>query len=268
MLWDNVREPLGNASLDAFLTAPTFADRILGTSETASLPNRALFISTGNNLRLSSDTCRRILLARIDPQMETPYSRDFSFDPAQMFIANRLHYVIAALTIVRAHITAGRPKFANGRTASFETWDDLVRQPLCWLAALVQESGDADLPRISDPIQAATRAFEQDPETIKLIALLEAWYAAFGCEQTTTAAVARRTENDQQLCAAVEEVAGQAGHINRRILGRWVERMTGRIVNGKSFARVGLRGGLTHWRVNVVRTASHETPQMAPNPPF
>ena len=42
VLWDNLREPLGGASIDAFLTASSYTDRILGVSDTARLPNRAL----------------------------------------------------------------------------------------------------------------------------------------------------------------------------------------------------------------------------------
>jgi hypothetical protein len=36
------------------------------------------------------------------------------------------------------------------------------------------------------------------------------------------------------------------------MLGRWVERHAGRIVDGKRFVRVGMRQGLVHWRVDVV----------------
>lgn len=253
VLWDNVREPLGSASLDAFLTAPTFADRILGSSETVTLPNRALFIATGNNLRMTSDTCRRVLTARIDAQSEKPYTRDFSFDPAQMIAAERLQYVVAALTIVRAYITAGRPKSAKGRTASFEQWDDLVRQPICWLAGLVAADGSEDLPTLEDPMEAAARAFEQDPETTKLAALLESWYSVFGSMQTTVGLAIRRADTDERLGVAMEDIAGQAGKVNSRMLGRWIERMTGRIVGGKLFSRVGLRSGVLHWAVNLAR---------------
>jgi hypothetical protein len=253
VLWDNVREPLGSASLDAFLTAPTFSDRVLGSSETITLPNRALFIATGNNLRMTSDTCRRVLTARIDAQSETPYTRDFSFDPAQMLQADRLGYVVAALTIVRAYIAAGRPKVAKGRTASFEHWDDLVRQPICWLSghvAAAAEAGEGEgLPRLADPMDAAARAFEQDPETTKLRALAEAWFAAFGQEQTTVGGAIRRGDTDALLAMAMDDIAGQAGKVNSRMLGRWIERMQGRIVDGKRFVRVGHRAGLLHWAV-------------------
>lgn len=254
VLWDNVREPLGSASLDAFLTAPTFADRVLGSSETITLPNRALFIATGNNLRMTSDTCRRVLTARIDAQSETPYTRDFSFDPAQMMQTDRLAYVVAALTIVRAYITAGRPKMAKGRTASFEHWDDLVRQPICWLAQHVVSAKNSDewagLPTLADPMEAAARAFEQDPETTKLRALVESWFAAFGPDQTTVGGAIRRSDTDALLAMAMDDIAGQAGKINSRMLGRWIERMQGRIVDGKRFVRIGHRAGLLHWAVH------------------
>lgn len=259
VLWDNVREPLGNAALDSFLTAGTFADRILGSSETASLPNRALFIATGNNLRLSSDTCRRVLLARIDAETETPYTRDFSFDPAQHVARHRLALVAAALTIIRAYITAGRPKVAAGRTASFELWDDLVRQPLCWLAGLV-ERANADtpaaerLPTFSDPMQAAALAFEADPETVKHAALLDAWHAEFGRTPATVAQAIKKADGgslreESPLRDALDEIAGQGGRLNPRILGRWVEKMTGRRIGGLRFERAGVRHKVALWLV-------------------
>nr|MDH4418936.1 hypothetical protein [Acidovorax sp.] len=215
---------------------------------------------------------RRVLLARIDAQSEKPYTRDFSFDPAQVMTNDRLHYVVAALTIVRAYITAGRPKVASGRTASFEHWDDLVRQPLCWLAGLVRQSGDPELPTLADPMEAAARAFEQDPETTKLAAMLEAWHEAFGGMQTTVASVIRRGDTDERLGTALEEIAGQAGKVNSRMLGRWIERMTGRIVGGRLFVRVGLRAGVLHWSVGKVGGASAQpqivdAPFAAQNPP-
>jgi len=172
LLWDNVREPLGNAALDAFLTAPTFTDRILGISETATLPNRTLFLATGNNLRLVGDTCRRILPARLDARIERPYAREFDFDPLQTVLARRQDRVTAALTLIRTWINVGCPRCGEGRTASFEDWDELVRQPVCWVATWDDS--------FADPIKATERAFELDPETAKLDALLAAWEVILG----------------------------------------------------------------------------------------
>lgn len=143
-----------------------------------------------------------------------------------------------------------------GRTASFEHWDDLVRQPICWLAQHVanakanhaeeaQEHPGNGLPMLADLMDAAARAFEQDPETTKLRALTEAWFAAFGPDQTTVGGAIRRGDIDALL--AMDDIAGQAGKINSRMLGRWIECMQGRIVDGKRFVRIGHRAGLLHW---------------------
>jgi len=250
LLWDNVREPLGCAALDAFLTAGTFSDRILGASETATLPNRAQFIATGNNLRLTGDTCRRVFLARLDAQSEQPYARDFDFDPAQQIERERLRYVVAALTIIRAFIVAGRPKLGSGRTASFELWDDLVRQPICWLKTLVAKVADDNtLPKLDDPLQAAQTAFDQDPETTKHAALLHAWHAEFKDKAATVAAAVARGVDGNDLHAALEEIGGQGAKVNPRIVGRWIERHVGRRIKGLRFERGSMSRGLTTWIV-------------------
>jgi hypothetical protein len=252
LLWDNVREPLGCAALDSFLTAATFKDRILGSSETASLPNRALFVATGNNLRLTGDTCRRIFLARLDAETDTPYARDFDFDPVQELQRERTRYVVAALTIIRAYIHAGRPKVGSGRTASFELWDDLVRQPICWLAGVRGLDSDQALPGLDDPLKAAQRAFDQDPETTKHAALLHAWYGAFNDVPMTVAAVIQRAEADEALQAALEEVGGQGNKINPRIVGRWIERQVGRRIDGLRFER-----GVTNRHIQATRFSAY-----------
>ena len=266
LLWDNVRDPLGSAALDAFLTGPTFRDRVLGVSESASLPNRAMFVATGNNLRMVGDTCRRIFVARLDAQTEKPYARDFDFDPVQRVLADRAAYCVAALTIIRAYIVAGRPKAAPGRTASFEAWDDLVRQPVCWLASLVQASGDPSLPRLEDPLNAAERGFDSDPETTKLKALLHAWKAAFGLAPTTVAAAVRRSETDDVLQAALEEIGGQGSRINTRIVGRWIERHVGRRLDGLHIERGRMSRGLTTWVLKSDPDCARATGNQYTNP--
>ncbi len=239
LLWDNVREPLGNAALDAFLTAPVFKDRILGVSEMVALPNRALFLATGNNMRLLGDTCRRILIARMDPQMERPDGRVFDFCPLQTVITNRPRLVTAGLALLRGYIAAGRPRHGQGRTASFEDWDDLVRQTVCWVAAWDD--------RFADPTLATVHAFESDPETNKLRNLLHAWHAAMGDKGATVAEILGKANEveamglgyaNPELMDAIQEIAGDPrGNINRRILGRWIERNAERRLDGLRFVK-------------------------------
>ena len=248
VLWDNLREPLGGASIDSFLTASTYTDRILGVSETASLPNRALFICTGNNLRLLGDTCRRVLLARIDPGSEQPFAREFAFDPTEVVTSKRQPLVVDALTIIRAHIAAGSPRAGRGRTASFELWDDLVRQPLIWVAALAAAAGG--MPDFADPLAVVNRQFDNDPETQKLGAFMASWHNAFGSKPTSVAkAINTATLSDELLRDALEEIAGQNGRTNPRILGRWIEKNRDRPHNGSRIVRGTVRDGRQTWIV-------------------
>ncbi len=69
-----------------------------------------------------------------DARMEQPYTREFAFCPLTRVLAQRMELVVAALTLIRAWITAGRPRHGQGRAGSFEAWDDLVRQVVCWIA--------------------------------------------------------------------------------------------------------------------------------------
>lgn len=250
LLLDNVRDPLGNAAIDAFITSPSYKDRILGESNTQELPNKALFLITGNNLVLTGDTHRRVLIVRLDAQQEQPFTREFAFNPQDEVIKNRQQMVVAALTIVRAYINAGRPKAAPGRIASFELWDDLIRQPLCWLRQCAADSGRVDLPNFDDPAHSITRAESENPDQSKLSAILHAWFASFGSAQTTVATVAAQDPvRDALLRDALDEIAGQSGKINPRILGRWIERHAEQRSNGLRFVRAGKAHGVVRWQV-------------------
>ncbi len=253
LLLDNVREPLGNAAIDSFITSPSFKDRVLGESTTQELPNKALFLITGNNLVLTGDTHRRVLIARMDAQQEQPFTREFAFNPLQEVIKQRQAMVVAALTIVRAYITAGRPKAARGRIASFEVWDDLVRQPLCWLQQFVGSAKRQDLPTFADPAESITRSESENPDQAKLGAMLSAWHAAFGNTPTTVAQAKSFSDphvtTTVHLTDAMDEIAGQNGKVNPRILGRWIERHADQRIGGLRFVRSGKAHGVMRWQV-------------------
>ncbi len=253
LLLDNVREPLGNAAIDSFITSPTYKDRILGESTTQELPNKALFLITGNNLVLTGDTHRRVLVVRMDAQQEQPFTREFAFNPQDDVIQNRQQMVVAALTIVRAFITAGRPKSAPGRIASFELWDDLVRQPLCWLRKFAADSVRLDLPVFDDPAMSITRSESENPDQAKLSAMLNTWFEAFGSTPTTVASVIKQTNDyaptSVMLKDAADEIAGQRGVINSRILGRWIERHAEQRSGGLRFVKAGKAHGVVRWQV-------------------
>ena len=274
IVWDNVREPLGGAALDAFLTADTFTDRVLCTSEVPTVPNRALFIATGNNLQPIGDTCRRILIARLDAKIDKPYARDFDFNPVTLLKQDRVRYVVAALTIVRAHIAAGSPKEAKGRTASYEEWDDLVRQPLCWLSKIAAASTVKGIPTFSDPLAAVDTAYEEDPDCAKHEALLNAWHNNYANAPTTIAAaidyvsaLGPHAGKAKSLRDAINDIALRGVVINAGVLGKWMDRFNEKRIGGLWSRRGTVSAGRRRWCVESDPTRSVPAAHTEPTAP-
>ena len=249
LILDNVATVLDSAALCAMLTAEVYQDRVLGVSETLSVPTRAMVIITGNNVSIKGDLCRRVLTSRIDPKVEAPWKRAFDLDPVQYCKENRMQMGAAGLTILRAGIQRG-PKMAD-RTASFEVWSDSVRRAVC----MVAEKGYL---AVADPVESIDTAYQMDPETMKLGALLDAWWKLFTdkpvkVSQVITEAVDptiyAENLNNPELNAAALDIAGEGRGINAQRLGFWIERNRERIVGGKRFVAGALSGKVRTWCV-------------------
>ena len=237
---DNVTGILDSSALSAMLTAETYSDRVLGVSETITVPTTTLLLVTGNNITVAGDLCRRILICRIDPQDETPWKRAFDMDPAEYCREHRLDIVAAGLTIIRAGIQSG-PEMP-GRTASFEVWSDSVRRAVC----LVAKYGVLD---VTDPVESIDVAYGADPETGNLGALLDAWYDIWKDDPIKTSTLinaAQETCNGfdemakngvdgelkyPKLAEAVDAICGNGKTLNPHRLGIWIGKNKARIVN-------------------------------------
>jgi hypothetical protein len=110
-VWDNVDRPLRSDALAAALTTDPFRGRVLGRSETLSIPNRTTMIATGNNLRVGGDLARRSYRIRLDARTAYPdRRRGFKHDELVAWVAGERGRILSALaTIVAAWIVAGRP---------------------------------------------------------------------------------------------------------------------------------------------------------------
>ncbi|MCG5531285.1 hypothetical protein LRD18_10500 [Halorhodospira halochloris] len=258
ILLDNISARLNSDTLCAILTSSHFKDRRLGTSDEVSVPTRVLVMATGNNLRLKGDLSRRLLICTIDHRVESPERLTFPFDPVRRVRERWLNYRAAALTVLRGFIAAGQPRNGEGNIGSYEQWDALIRQCIVWLR-------DKQLApfELSDPADAVDQNYEDDPETQKLRGLLELWYECHGSEPKRSAEIAvnqggiRQSDpNNVKPYGALEdvlkEIAGQPDQINPRVLGRWIEKNSGRIVDGKRVVEHSKRSGIKTWRVDCV----------------
>lgn len=253
LVFDNVVGHLDSAALCAFLTAREYSDRVLGSSLTLSIPATGLFLATGNNVALVGDLNRRLLTCRIDPQTDKPYRRAFALDPERYVRENRQTLVRHALVLIRGYLSSARRVVAD-RTASYEDWSDTVRQTVLWIG----QQGWLD---VADPCDAIDTSYDEDPETRKLAGLLNCWHALYGDKPKTVAEVIANAtdsfatgevspDNERGLLQALlVEIAGEHGRINSRRLGRWTERMAGRLCEGLCFERGHRYHGILRWLV-------------------
>ena len=234
LIWDNVVGAFDSAALASCMTSPTYTDRILGKSDSTTVPNRMLLVLTGNNIQLQGEMPRRVLVSRIDPQTDKPFAREFAQDPFSHCRANRQTMVEAALTLIRAFITHGCKKPIAGKLASFEEWDAWVRRTVIFADELRPGMfGD-----VMDVIKANQAV---DPELETLVSLLSAWHRAFGSAPVHTSYVIQEAfgpfgfpgGKHPELREALHGLpVRDARNLNAKSLGRYLGNRKDRRVGG------------------------------------
>jgi hypothetical protein len=252
LIWDNVVGSFDSPSMAACMTSPTITDRILGQSNSSTVPNRMMVILTGNNLTLQGEMPRRILVCRIDPGTDKPFARSFDLDPYAYCRTNRLNMITAALTLIRAFLTHGCETKITGRLASFEDWDLWVRRTVIFANELKPGMfGD-----VMDVIQANQSA---DPDQEALSSLLVSWEKEFGTKAVTVsdllagASVTYGSSAKTKFFESLEELTNIKRHqLTTKSVGRYLGYRKGRIAGGRLLERGPKTGDLQTWRIRVV----------------
>jgi hypothetical protein len=148
--FDNVNGVIGFDLLCQSIDRPIVEIRILGQTKKVRVPNRSTIFLNGNNMRVTGDMCRRVIVSTLDSKLERPELRNFRRNPLAEILADRGRYVAAILIIARAYIAAGRPGLLPP-IQSFGDWSDIVRSALVWLGC-------------ADPAEAMRDNFKDDPE--------------------------------------------------------------------------------------------------------
>ena len=256
LIWDNVVGAFDSVSMAALLTSTVYTDRILSESKVSSIPNRILMLLTGNNLTLKGDMARRVLVARIDPDTERPFARSFDLDPYLYCLANRQKLISCALILIRFYMSAKVKPPGIGRTASFEDWDDMVRQTVIYLNQTIAPNQFGD---VMDKMVANQL---EDPEQESFRDLLVAWKELFGSRAVTAAEVLQEISS-----AGYQYVSTDSPrfHLRQAILelnpnfkdspkslGSVLRYRKGRIVEGMKLTSPGLSHGTVLWGVESI----------------
>ncbi|MCW6506971.1 hypothetical protein [Lichenifustis flavocetrariae] len=239
---DNCTAPIEGIFLAMLLTQTEVQVRPLGTSRAVAVPTNAFLAVTGNNLLVAADLTRRVLVSKLDARVERPELRKFDFDPVKRAKQERPELVAAALTILLAFNHAGRPAQADP-LGSFETWSRSVRDALIWLGC-------------ADPVDTMEVVRAEDPRRRERAAVLANWRDIIGMDRITTAKLIERAAArgpsgflHPECREALLSVAGQAGSIDTRRLGRWLGQSANAITDGVWLEQVGISQGSSAWRL-------------------
>ena len=125
---DNVMTTVNWGDLAKVITGEMHRDRLLGKSQTVSVPVRCSWIATGNNLQLGGDMARRCYWIRMDAGCSDPFRRTgFKHERLKEYLVeHRRDLLIALLTLARAWFAAGQPKPSVSPVGSFERWTEVV----------------------------------------------------------------------------------------------------------------------------------------------
>ncbi len=248
VLIDNVDRRLGSACLDSVLTGTTWTDRKLGGNQQVTLPQKAVFFATGNNIRLKGDTHRRNLAIQLIASSDSPDRRtDFRQPRLLDWVAeNRPALLMEALTVLASYFEAGRPQLVAGSWGSYEGWSAVVRNAVVW-------AGFPDPCEKRDAVQ-----IEVESDEVVEAQVLEAWQEA---EQVSGGPMAisqiqglMESEAGSNLSQALIALCGKrAGHLpSPREIGNRFKALQGRTIDGKRLSQVGKKGSLgMKWTVKA-----------------
>jgi hypothetical protein len=210
-----------------------------------------------NNIQLEGEMPRRVLVSRIDPATDKPFSREFAVDPFAVCRANRQEMVVASLTLIRGFLTHGCQSPIKGKLASFEEWD-------LWVRRAVLFANDLHSGMFGDVMQVIQTNQAVDPEQETLVALLSAWHAVFGSEPVHASDVIQAATvfgltnaPEKTLKEALDGLpVRDARQISVKSFGRYLTFRKDRQVRGFCL-RVGLRvSDKQTWYVECVQAPS------------
>ena len=244
---DNVTR-LGSDALHSVLTSELWQGRILGKSETVTLPNRAVWLASGNNVELSDEMIRRIVPIRIDAGMERPEERTGFRHPklAVWVKEHRSELVSAALSLIQAWLDAGMPQPQSKVTLGrYESWIEVI-------------GGILEFAGIEGFLGGRERLHsEADKETTEWASFCEAWWSTFG-ERAVTASELFEVIRERKLL--LELWGGRSGLAAAQRFGRALTNRRDRVFGSFKLMNAG-KDAVTNSNAYRLERVANQTPE-------
>ena len=126
--FDNIDKDVNSGVLASSLTAPIVKGRMLGHSKMLEAEVRCVWVLCGNNVRLSDELIRRLLMIDLDARMAHPEKRSgWHHDDIGGYVReNRGQLVWACLTLIQHWVASGKPLQTAAILNSYENWSRVI----------------------------------------------------------------------------------------------------------------------------------------------
>jgi hypothetical protein len=177
VFFDNINHSVDSGELASAMTTPTYQARILGKSQTIEVDVRCSWVFTGNNVTLSSELVRRLIMIDLDARLENPEMRaGFKHDDIRGWaVEHRGDLVWACLTLIQNWVAQGMVHQKENTLASFENWSGAIGGVLK-AAGLGGFMGNRE----------ALKASSTDNDSDDFLLLLEVWWDFCGSKAIPT----------------------------------------------------------------------------------
>jgi len=228
LIFDNIRNKVTSASLEAALTLPVFEQRLLGTNRILKSSNNSFFIFNGNNVALSDDMATRVFVVRLNPKCSDPECRSGFLHPnlKQWVKENRGRILWAAYVIYKRWYQDGAPDYREVvALGSYEGWSKFIGNILAH-AGITGFLGNRD--EVKNRLGSSSEQWET---------FLNDWHERIGGRAITTKQFVSQYQHDlsnsipDELARALEPFSEHAKHT-----------AVGKVFSAKCEARFGKAG--------------------------
>lgn len=243
MFFDNIKQRIENSSVEACLTSNVFSDRILGRSEQISMPCKAPWVITGNNLSFGAEMMKRTVVCELNAHLEKPEERTgFKHPDLSIWIQeNKGRLLGSVYSCICKWIKEGMPQY-KGLLGGFQSYASNMGGLLDFLGF----SGF-----LKAPFESSV-----DTETQKVLNFLEIWHQMAknephlytDCNSTSLVRVAEKV--DGFWFANARDEHGRASAVGR-FLSKYSDRVYGHFKVGKR-----MLDGVNLYSINVSSNTS------------
>lgn len=243
ILFDNQKSRLSSAALEAFISSPTWSDRLLGANQTVGGHNIATVFVTANGCTVSPDMRRRSLVIELHLEAELAEDREFrrTLD-MPMLLALRPKILAACWSLVRHWHTQGQASPSRSHSA-FSTWAKVI-------GGIVQAAGFAC------PFDTANVAVGADEDGEAMRRLVVAMQPG---RRYTFAEVVQLCQSNECFDGLVGEGSAELRNASRVTLSRLLGRYENRLVKDCRFVIEG-KGHTRRYRIEIGSDARSHAP--------